>query len=141
MRAGITSESVFAGCAWRQVQWNPTYQTILGSCSQDRKVSVLDLSRIGDEQSKEDAEEGPPELLVRAMSDAGCVRRRLRVERPARGPGLACGGRCSTESRYRCGSFSMEGTHPRFRISAGARTTRGWWRRSRRTTSCRFGRW
>ena len=36
---------------------------MLASCSEDRKVNVLDLSRICEEQSKEDAEDGPPELL------------------------------------------------------------------------------
>uniref|UniRef100_A0A7S0E291 Histone-binding protein RBBP4-like N-terminal domain-containing protein n=1 Tax=Hanusia phi TaxID=3032 RepID=A0A7S0E291_9CRYP len=46
-----------------QVQWSFVYETILGSCSQDRKVAVMDISKIGDEQSKEDAEDGPPELL------------------------------------------------------------------------------
>lgn len=45
------------------LQWNPHFETVLASCSEDRKVNVLDLSRIGEEQSKEDAEDGPPELL------------------------------------------------------------------------------
>ncbi len=46
-----------------QVLWSPFNESILGSCSADRRVAVWDLSRIGAEQSPEDAEDGPPELL------------------------------------------------------------------------------
>eukprot|EP01117_Protostelium_nocturnum_P003971 TRINITY_DN1523_c1_g2_i2.p1 TRINITY_DN1523_c1_g2~~TRINITY_DN1523_c1_g2_i2.p1 ORF type:complete len:419 (-),score=107.03 TRINITY_DN1523_c1_g2_i2:939-2195(-) len=46
-----------------QVQWSPTNETILASSGSDRRLRVWDLSRIGDEQSEEDAEDGPPELL------------------------------------------------------------------------------
>ena len=46
-----------------QVQWAPFNETILGSCGADRRVHVWDISRIGEEQSAEDAEDGPPELL------------------------------------------------------------------------------
>jgi histone-binding protein RBBP4 len=46
-----------------QLQWSPTNETILGSCSQDRRVHIWDLSKIGEEQTPEDAEDGPPELL------------------------------------------------------------------------------
>lgn len=46
-----------------QVSWAPFNETILASCSADRRVNVWDLSRIGDEQTAEDAEDGPPELL------------------------------------------------------------------------------
>ena len=38
-------------------------ETILGSCGADRRVHIWDISRIGEEQSAEDAEDGPPELL------------------------------------------------------------------------------
>ena len=38
-------------------------ESILGSCSADRRVALWDLSRIGQEQSAEDADDGPPELL------------------------------------------------------------------------------
>jgi WD40 repeat protein len=46
-----------------QLQWSPHHETILASSSSDRRVNVWDLSRIGEEQTAEDAEDGPPELL------------------------------------------------------------------------------
>jgi histone-binding protein RBBP4 len=45
------------------VKWAPFDESVLASCSSDRRVSVWDLSRVGMEQSPEDAEDGPPELL------------------------------------------------------------------------------
>jgi WD40 repeat protein len=47
-----------------QVQWSPHNETILASSGTDRRLHVWDLSKIGEEQSGEDAEDGPPELLV-----------------------------------------------------------------------------
>ncbi|KAG7673382.1 hypothetical protein KSW81_006595 [Nannochloris sp. 'desiccata'] len=46
-----------------QVGWSPHHETILASSGADRRLMVWDLSRIGEEQSQEDAEDGPPELL------------------------------------------------------------------------------
>ncbi|KAF5840260.1 nucleosome remodeling factor [Dunaliella salina] len=46
-----------------QIGWSPKNETILASCGADRRVMVWDLSRIGDEQTPEDQEDGPPELL------------------------------------------------------------------------------
>lgn len=46
-----------------QIGWNPQNETILASASADRRIMTWDLSRIGDEQSPEEAEDGPPELL------------------------------------------------------------------------------
>ncbi|KAL3101070.1 hypothetical protein niasHS_001530 [Heterodera schachtii] len=46
-----------------QVQWSPHNETILASSGTDRRLHIWDLSKIGDEQSPEDAEDGPPELL------------------------------------------------------------------------------
>merc|ERR1712046_98953 len=41
----------------------PHNETIVASSSSDRRLHIWDLSKIGDEQSQEDAEDGPPELL------------------------------------------------------------------------------
>jgi histone-binding protein RBBP4 len=46
-----------------QVGWNPKNETILASCGADRRLMIWDLSKIGEEQTPEDAEDGPPELL------------------------------------------------------------------------------
>ena len=50
-------------CPPPQVQWSPHNETILASSGTDRRLHVWDLSKIGEEQSAEDAEDGPPELL------------------------------------------------------------------------------
>ena len=55
-------------CNAHQVQWSPHNETILASSGTDRRLHVWDLSKIGEEQTPEDAEDGPPELVVR---DAG----------------------------------------------------------------------
>ncbi len=44
------------------MEWHPTEKAILASASYDRRVLFWDLSRIGEEQSEEEAEDGPPEL-------------------------------------------------------------------------------
>ncbi|MCJ1465797.1 Histone acetyltransferase type B subunit 2 [Pseudocyphellaria aurata] len=43
--------------------WHPFEDTILGSSSYDKRICFWDLSRVGEEQSPEDAEDAPPELL------------------------------------------------------------------------------
>jgi WD40 repeat protein len=45
------------------VQWSPFSADVLASCGADRRVNIWDLSRVGEEQEPEDAEDGPPELL------------------------------------------------------------------------------
>lgn len=55
-----------------QVQWSPHNETILASSGTDRRLNVWDLSKIGEEQSPEDAEDGPPELLVSPTQCAFC---------------------------------------------------------------------
>ena len=42
--------------------WHPFEESILGSSSYDRRIIFWDLSRVGEEQSPEDAEDGPPEM-------------------------------------------------------------------------------
>ena len=46
------------------LEWHPFDKAILASSSYDRRINVWDLSRVGEEQSAEDAEVGPPELYV-----------------------------------------------------------------------------
>ncbi|KZV99251.1 WD40 repeat-like protein [Exidia glandulosa HHB12029] len=45
------------------VAWSPHNPTMFASSSSDRRVHIWDLARIGLEQSPEDAEDGPPELV------------------------------------------------------------------------------
>jgi len=45
------------------IQWNPTFDNVLATFGNDKKVMVWDLNRIGFEQSYEEANDGPPELL------------------------------------------------------------------------------
>nr|XP_054108633.1 histone-binding protein RBBP7-like [Callithrix jacchus] len=52
-----------------QVHWSPHNETILASSGTDRHLNVWDLSKIGEEQSAEGAEDGPPELLELFMED------------------------------------------------------------------------
>jgi histone-binding protein RBBP4 len=45
------------------VQWSPHTDGVLASAGTDRRVIIWDISRVGEEQMPEDAEDGPPELL------------------------------------------------------------------------------
>ena len=45
-----------------QIDWHPTRKPVLASAAYDRRVNFWDLSRAGEEQTPEDAEDGPPEL-------------------------------------------------------------------------------
>ncbi|CAO2813738.1 unnamed protein product [Amaranthus hypochondriacus] len=53
---GNHTEEVF------QVEWDPNHETVLASSSDDRRLMVWDLNRVGEEQSEE-ASDGPAELL------------------------------------------------------------------------------
>uniref|UniRef100_A0A804U6G4 Histone-binding protein MSI1 n=1 Tax=Zea mays TaxID=4577 RepID=A0A804U6G4_MAIZE len=46
-----------------QVGWSPKNEPILASCCLGRRLMVWDLSRIDQEQTPQDAQDGPPELL------------------------------------------------------------------------------
>jgi WD40 repeat protein len=48
-----------------QISWSPHNEPIIASAATDRKIMIWDLRRIGEEQTPEDAEDGPPELTVR----------------------------------------------------------------------------
>jgi histone-binding protein RBBP4 len=43
--------------------WSPHNATVFGSASSDRRINVWDLNQIGVEQTPDDQEDGPPELL------------------------------------------------------------------------------
>ncbi|KAI9787308.1 MAG: Histone acetyltransferase type B subunit 2 [Peltula sp. TS41687] len=45
------------------LSWHPFEEAILGSAGYDRRIMFWDLSRVGEEQSPEDQEDGPPELM------------------------------------------------------------------------------
>ncbi|EJU02832.1 chromatin assembly factor 1 subunit C [Dacryopinax primogenitus] len=43
--------------------WSPNYETVFASVGDDRRVNIWDVARIGEEQTPDDAEDGPPELV------------------------------------------------------------------------------
>lgn len=45
------------------VSWSPHNATIFASASGDRRINVWDLAQIGVEQTPDDQEDGPPELM------------------------------------------------------------------------------
>eukprot|EP00918_Siedleckia_nematoides_P059004 GHVU01128705.1.p1 GENE.GHVU01128705.1~~GHVU01128705.1.p1 ORF type:complete len:228 (+),score=34.22 GHVU01128705.1:496-1179(+) len=47
-----------------RIKFHPHRSSLLASSGGDRRVNVWDLSKIGMEQSPEDAEDGPPELVI-----------------------------------------------------------------------------
>ena len=106
-----------------QVQWSPHNETILASSGTDRRLHVWDLSKIGEEQSAEDAEDGPPELLVSCQF---CYHYLFLLD--------------SSLLLSFYSSFT-EATQPKSLISHGIPTSHGLSARSLKTTSCRSGKW
>lgn len=47
-----------------KVEWHPKHREILATSAQDRRIIFWDLSQVGEEQTPENAEDGPPELCV-----------------------------------------------------------------------------
>ena len=45
-----------------KLEWHPHYHWIVASSGEDRRVITWDISKVGDEQTPEDEEDGPPEL-------------------------------------------------------------------------------
>lgn len=56
-----------------QVAWSRHSETILASSAMDKRVLVWDLSLIGDEQSADEANDGPPELLFTHSGHTGRI--------------------------------------------------------------------
>ncbi len=107
-----------------QVQWSPHHEAILASSGTDRRLHVWDVSKIGEEQSAEDAEDGPPELLVRVLPRITAWRIWL------------------TPFFFSfLDSLSTVGTRPRSRTLRGTRTSSGSSAVCLRTISCKCGRW
>lgn len=45
-----------------KVEWHPFEKAVLASSGYDRRINFWDLNKCGEEQTPEDAEDGPPEL-------------------------------------------------------------------------------
>lgn len=45
------------------LEWHPFEESVLASSSYDRRIMFWDLAKAGEEQTPEDSEDGPPELL------------------------------------------------------------------------------
>lgn len=110
-----------------QVQWSPHNETILASSGTDRRLNVWDLSKIGEEQSPEDAEDGPPELLVSVNKSSQCAVR-----------GFFSPLLISVMFSF---SLSTADTRQRSQISLGTPMNHGSSALYQRTTSCKCGRW
>lgn len=48
------------------LEWHPFEESVLGSASYDRRLIFWDLSKVGQEQTPEDAEDGAPEVYVQS---------------------------------------------------------------------------
>ena len=43
--------------------WSPHVASVFASASSDRRINIWDLAQVGVEQTPDDQEDGPPELL------------------------------------------------------------------------------
>lgn len=98
------------------ISWHPFEEAVLASASYDRKIMFWDLSRAGEEQTPEDAQDGPPELCVFS----------------------SCVYAYANSGHLDCSCTAV--TPIAFRTLAGTLTTLGCSAPQRRTISCRCGR-
>ena len=66
------------------VAWSPHNPSIFASASSDRRINIWDLSMIGQEQTPDDQEDGPPELLFihgGAVERWSCIQALIRLHR------------------------------------------------------------
>lgn len=50
------------------IEWHPFVRQCLYSSGLDRRINIWNLSKTGEDQTPEDAEDGPPELWVKSWS-------------------------------------------------------------------------
>lgn len=48
---------------YRRIRWSPHHANLLGACNSDRRIYLFDLDRIFEEQTPDDADDGPSTLL------------------------------------------------------------------------------
>ena len=83
---------------------------MLASSGNDRRVDVWDMSNIGAQQSAEDAEDGPPELLVRVLLSQYTFYFRRGGGGVVQGKGASCLCFC-TLSRFRVATGAAQFVH------------------------------
>lgn len=73
LKGGVLHTMMGHGDAITSMDFSPHKDGILASGSQDRRVILWDLSKIGEEQTQEDAEDGAPEIFMMHAGHTGAV--------------------------------------------------------------------
>ncbi|RLV89817.1 Histone acetyltransferase type B subunit 2 [Spathaspora sp. JA1] len=71
--SGLLHTMMGHGEAITSMEFDPFHDGILATGAQDRRVILWDLSKIGEEQQQEDAEDGCPELFMMHAGHTGSV--------------------------------------------------------------------